>query len=238
LAEGDHEAADYSGVLLKSAYLIILHHACSVMLRGCFSTIRSLKIACLLLGWLLVGAAWGADPAPATAQEADWEQRLGRATELQRSAATRKAAAEKLLEEQSVGCYRKFLVNRCLDEAQGEYLEAFKDARRLDNEGKAIERQVKKEQFTAREARWTAEMPTREAELRAREAETAAARAEAEAAEAATRASKARKAEEGAQRKAEDAERQRRKQAEHEARVATQVEKTNAKAAANAPAKP
>jgi colicin import membrane protein len=157
---------------------------------------------------------------------------------LQRSAAARKAAAEKLLEEQSAGCYRKFLVNRCLDEAQGEYLEAFKGARRLANEGKVIERQVKKEQFSAREAKWAAEIPTREADLRARETETAATRAEAEAAEAATRASKARKAEEGAQRKAEDAERLRRKQADHEARVAAQVEKTNAKAAATAPAKP
>jgi len=238
LTEGDHEAADYSGVLLKSAHLITFHHGRSVMPRGRLSPVRSLKTACLLVGGLLAGVAWSADQAPATAQEADWEQRLGRATELQRSAAARKAAAEKLLEEQSAGCYRKFLVNSCLDEAQGEYLEAFKDARRLDNEGKAIERQVKKEQFSAREARWAAEIPAREANLRAREAETTATRAEAEAAAAATRASKARKAEEGAQRKAEDAERVRRKQADHEALVAAQVEKTNAKAAASAPAKP
>ena len=200
------------------------------MPRGRLSPVSSLKTVCLLVGGLLAGVAWSADQAPATAQDADWEQRLGRATELQRSAAARKAAAEKLLEEQSAGCYRKFLVNRCLDEAQGEYLEAFKDARRLANEGKAIERQVKKEQFSAREAKWAAEIPTREADLRARETETAATRAEAEAAEAATRASKARKA--------EDAERLRRKQADHEARVAAQVEKTNAKAAASAPAKP
>ena len=208
------------------------------MPRGNFSPARSLKAACLLLGGLLAGVALSADQAPATAQEADWEQRLARAAELQRSAAAGKAAAEKLLAERSTACYRKFLVNRCLDEAQGEYLEANKDARHQNNEGKAIERQVKKEQFGAREARWAAEMPAREAELRAREAETAAARAEAEAAAAATRASKARQAEEGAQRKAEDAERLRRKQAEHEARVAAQVEKADAKAAASAPAKP
>jgi colicin import membrane protein len=201
-----------------------------------------LKAACLLVGGLLAGLASSADQAPATAQEAaqeaDWEQRVARAAELQRSAAAGKAAAEKVLEEKSTACYRKFLVNRCLDEAQAEYLEANKDARRLNNEGKAIERQVKKEQFSAREARWAAEMPTREAELRAREAETAAARAEAEATAAATRAAKARKAEEGAQRKAEDAERLRRKQADHEARVTAQVEKADAKAAASAPAKP
>jgi colicin import membrane protein len=238
LAEGNHEAGDYSGVLLKSAHLITLRHGCSVMPRGNSSPARSLKAACLLLGGLLAGVASSADQAPATGQEADWEQRLARAAELQRSAAAGKAAAEKLLEEKSTACYRKFLVNRCLDEAQGEYLEANKDARRQNNEGKAIERQVKKEQFSAREAGWAAEMPTREAELRAREAETAAARAEAEAAAAATRASKARKAEEGAQRKAEDAERLRRKQADHEARVAAQVEKADAKAAATTPAKP
>jgi len=238
LAEGDHEAADYSGVLLKSAHLIPLHHGRSVMPRGRFFPVRSLTTVCLFVAGLPAGVAWSADQALATAQEADWEQRLGRATELRRSAAAQNAAAEKLLEEQSAGCYRKFLVNRCLDEAQGDYLAAIKDARRLDHEGKAVERQVRKEQFSARELKWAAEVPEREAQLRARAGETAAARAESEAAEAAARASKARQAEEGARRKAEEAEGQRRKQAEHDARVAAKVEKANAKAAASAPAKP
>ncbi|MBL0353497.1 MAG: hypothetical protein IPP03_12900 [Dechloromonas sp.] len=238
MAEGNHEAADYSCLLLKSAHLVTLHNGRSFMYRGPLLPVRSLKAACLLLGGMMVGVAWSADQAPPTAQEVDWEQRLERAAELQRDSATSKAAAEKLLDEKSTSCYRKFLVNRCLDEAHEEYRETVKDARRLENEGKAIERQVKKEQFSAREVRWATEMPTREAGLRARATETAAARAEAEATEAATRASKARKAEEGAQRKAEDAERLRRKQADHEARVAAQVEKANAKAAASAPTTP
>lgn len=240
LAEGNHEAADYSGVLLKSAHLITLHHGRSVMSRGRYPLLLSLDAASLIVCALLPGLAWSAGEAStaATIQELEWEQRLERAGELQRRGAAGKAAAEKQLDEQSAGCYLKFLVNRCLDNAQSDYLVAYKDARRIENEGKAIERQVKKEQFAAREAKWAAEAPEREAGLQAREAETAAERAETQAEEAAKRESKARKAEEGAQRKAEDAERLRRKQADHEARVARQVEKANAKAAVGEPAKP
>ena len=171
-------------------------------------------------------------------QQADWEQRLARAAELQKEGAEGRAAAEKQLEEQTAACYRKFLVNQCRNKAHSDFVETNNAARRVQNEGKAIERQVKKEQLSARDLQAAAEMPEREAELRAREAETTAARAAAAAEEEATRAAKARKAEEGAKRKAEDAERLRKKQADHDARVAEQAEKSKAKAAEGAPAKP
>jgi colicin import membrane protein len=201
---------------------------------------HSIMTAACLLGLGLVSGVSAADKGATPAQQADWEQRLARATALQKDGAERRAAAEKVLEEQTAACFKKFLVNRCRDNAQSDFKEENKAARRIQNEGKAIERQVKKEQLSARDLQAAAEMPEREAELQAREAETTAARQAAVAEEEATRAAKARKAEEGAQRKAEEAERLRKKQADHDARVAQQVEKTNAKAAAeaNKPAQP
>ena len=196
-------------------------------------------------GWalcigLLAGLASVAQASPTAEQNADWEQRLMRAAELRREGAERQAAADRLYEAQEPACYKKFLVNRCRDNAFRELTESSMEAKRLENEGKAIERQVKKEQFSARDVEAAARAPEREAKLKALELETAAARTEAELEEATTRADKARKAEEGARRKAEEAERLRKKQAEHDARVAEKMEKSaaRAKAAESAPAKP
>lgn len=198
---------------------------------------KLVRIGCFL-GLGLLSSLAIAEGGPTAAQQADWEQRLARAAELQQQGAEGRAAAEKLLDEQTEACYKKFLVNRCRATAHDEYVEANRIARRIQNEGKAIERQVKKEQLSARDLKAAAEMPEREAELRAREAETTAARNAAAADEEATRIAKARKAEEGAKRKAEEAERLQKKQADHEARVAEQKAKADAKAAREAPPKP
>lgn len=209
----------------------------SALPAGRRSARKMLSIGCLF-GIGLFSGLVVADSGLTAAQQADWEQRLARATELQQQGAEGRAAAEKQLEEQTTACYKKFLVNRCRDNAHSDYVEANKAARRIQNEGKAIERQVKKEQLSVRDTQAAAEMPEREAELRAREAETTAARAAAAAEEESTRAAKARKAEEGAKRKAEEAERLQKKQTDHDARVTDQMEKANAKATVGAPAKP
>ena len=210
-------------------------------LSGCRRSAKSLSGA----GWVLCiglfsGLASVAQASPTAEQNADWEQRLTRAAELRRVGAERQAAADKLYEAQEPACYKKFLVNRCRDNANRELTESSREAKRLENEGKAIERQVKKEQFSARDIEAAARAPERAAKLQALEVETAAARTEAELEEATTRADKARKAEEGARRKAEEAERLRKKQADHDARVAEKMEKSAAKtkAAESAPAKP
>jgi colicin import membrane protein len=202
-------------------------------LSGRRRSAKSLPGACwvLCLG-LLSGLSTVAMGAPTAEQNADWEQRLARAAELRRAGAERQAAADKLYEAQEPACYKKFLVNRCRDNAFRELTESSREAKRIENEGKAIERQVKKEQFSARDVEAAVLAPERETKLKALEVETAAARTEAELEEATTRADKARKAEEGARRKAEEAERLRRKQAEHEARVAEKMEKSAAKAKA------
>ena len=211
--------------------------------RSLLSSFRRSAKSLPRTGWalcfgLLSGLATVAQGAPTAEQNADWEQRLTRAAELRRAGAERQAAADKLYEELEPACYKKFLVNRCRDNAYRELTALTKEAKRLENEGKAIERQVRKEQFSARDVEAAAMAPVREARLEALEVETAAARTEAEIDEARTRADKERKAEEGARRKAEEAERLRKKQAEHEARVAEKAQKANAKAAAAGTEKP
>ncbi len=178
--------------------------------------------------------------APTAEQNADWEQRLQQAAALRRDSKARQAAADQRYEIDEPACFKKFLVNRCRDNAFRELTEASREARRLENEGKAIERQVRKEQLNARDLEAAARAPERAAKLEVLKEETAAARSEAELEEATTRAEKARKAEEGTRRKAEETERLRKKQAEHDARVAEKKEKADAKvkAAEGAAAKP
>jgi len=211
--------------------------------RSLLSSFRRSAKSLPRTGWalcfgLLSGLATVAQGAPTAEQNADWEQRLTRAAELRRAGAERQAAADKLYEELEPTCYKKFLVNRCRDNAYRELTASTREAKRLENEGKAIERQVRKEQFSARDVEAAAMAPVREARLEALEVETAAARTEAEIDEARTRADKERKAEEGARRKAEEAERLRKEQAEHKARVAEKAQKANAKAAAAGTEKP
>ena len=180
----------------------------------------------LLLCLGLLSATFGCvQAAPSVEQDADWKARQARAAEMRSEADRRLDAAEALYKEQDLDCYKKFLVNRCRDNAYQAFAEARREARRLENEGKAIERQVKKEQFSARDLEAAAAAPARAAELQARETETAAARSAAEIDEARARADQARKAEEGARRKAEEAERLRKKQADHDARVAEKMKK-------------
>jgi colicin import membrane protein len=205
------------------------------MSKHSFPSLSHCRCLALCSG-LLLGLPGVAQAAPSAEQDADWKERLARAEELRSEAGRRKDAAEVLYREQEAACYRKFLVNRCRDNAYQEFLTASREAKRLENESKAIERQVKKEQYSQRDLEAAASAPERAAKLEALEVETAAARSEAEINEARTRADKERQAEEGARRKAEEAERLRKKQAEHDARVAEKMEKANAKAAA--PAKP
>lgn len=156
-------------------------------------------------------------------QEADWAARLDKAAALQAESRTMKDAAKQAMEEKTPACGKKFLVNACRNELRQEYLKASHEAQRLESEGKAIEREVKREQIAEREKRSIEEAPQREAELKARAAETEAARRSTQVRVEATRADKAKKAEEGEQRKAADAERLRQKQETHARKVAEKM---------------
>lgn len=185
---------------------------------------RSRFVATRLIVLLALNcSALAAAKEPGPEQQADWQQRLEQASALQAEAKARQAVADQLFEQKSAACFKKFLVNACRQEARREQVAATKEARRLENEGKALERTVKKEQLNDKDRRHAAAIPERAAERQQREAEVSAERETAAAREAATRASKARQADERSQQRAAEAAAQRQKQAAHDARVASQV---------------
>ena len=192
---------------------------------------RSLSLAaCLIALCAVAGPAPAADSGPSPAQEADWQQRLEKAAALQNEGKLRKAEAGRILEQKSAECFKKFLVNRCQDAARNEHMMVSREASNLEIQGKALEREVKKEQLADKDRRHAEAMPQRAADLAERAAETGVARQEAEAEAAASRADKARQAEQGTRRKAAEAEKQRKKQQDHEARVAQKVQQAERRA--------
>ena len=166
------------------------------------------------------------------------QARLDRAEALKAEADSREQAAQKLLDEKKVVCARKFFVNDCLEAAEKAYRAESRAAQRLDNEAKAIERAVKREQRLARDQEYAEGAPQREEDRAERAAKVQESREAAEAKRSRILLRKAEKAEKGAQRKAAEEEKQRRKQAEHAAKQAEKAAKAKAKqdaANANAP---
>lgn len=179
-----------------------------------------------LIAALLLPLAALADTGGDAAREADWDARMVRASALLAESRSKMDAARELMEERNAACASKFLVNACRDEARKDYLRTTHESRRLESEGKAVEREVKKEQVAARDRQKAEDAPQHAAELKAREGDTEAARQAAAARIEATQAGKARKAAEGEQRKAADAERLRQKREAHERKVAEKVRET------------
>jgi len=193
---------------------------------------RPLPLASLLIALLVASlSAFAADGGPSPEQMADWQQRLDQAAALQAEARQRKAEADNTLDTKNVECGRKFLVNSCREDAKREHVVATREASRLENQGKAMEREVKKEQLTDKDKRRAEEAPAREAEMALRKSEVAAERQAAEEQMAADKAAKEKKAAEGASRKAAEAEKHRRKVEEHEARVAAKKQQAEQRSA-------
>ena len=198
-------------------------------------TIRLFSLNIWLITCLLVAGPLAAAESQAPAElQADWDKRMIQASELQREGSQRQAEAEKLYEQSQRDCQKKFLVNSCLGDARKVYTKSHNEARLLENEGKAIERQIKKEQLSDSDLRRAAQAPQREADLQVRETETSALRKVSADEQAVQEAEKARKAAEGSKRKAADAERLAKKQAEHEAKVTAKKEKAARRAAEEA----
>lgn len=184
---------------------------------------RSPSVVAGLIAALLLPLAAQAESGHDAARQADWDARMARAAVLFADSRAQMETARALLEERNAACLSKFLVNACRDDARKDYLKSTHASRRLESEGKAIEREVKKEQIAERDRQRAEEAPQREAELKARETDTEASRQAASAKIEATQADKARKAAEGEQRKAADAERLRQKQEAHERKVAEKM---------------
>ena len=184
----------------------------------------------LLLGVFSL-PVWAADDAPSSEQLADWQQRLDQAAALQLEGKTQKAVADKLFDETFAACSSRFLVISCQKDASKAHTAAIRPATDLVNRGKALEREVKKEQLADKDRRRAEQAPQRAAELQALEAETAAERKLSAETEAAKRADKLKKAEEGSKARTERLERQQQKQADHDARVAAKMQKAERRAA-------
>lgn len=197
---------------------------------------RPLSLAACLIFLALPVFAGPADEVGTAEQRADWAQRLGEAQAMVGDGKSRRAVAAKIRKDKDAECPKRFQVNACLKENQNEYMIVERQARRLENDGQAVERAVRKEQLQERDARQQAERARRTAELPAREAETTAARQEVTANQAEIRADKALKAEAGEKRKAAEAEKLRRKQAAHAARVAEKMKQAPERPEPAAPA--
>lgn len=175
-------------------------------------------------------AAAGASE-PSSAQQAEWQQRLERAAELKAEGKAYLAAADQVFEDRTLACAEKLLVNGCRNEARQVHIAAAKEARAIENRGKALELAVKKEQALDRDQRLAADLQQRDADLKARATDVRDDRQAASELRAKTLANKARRAEEGMSRKAAEAERLRQKQAAHDARLADHMKGAERRAA-------
>jgi colicin import membrane protein len=162
---------------------------------------------------------------PTLQQRADWDRRLEEAKKLQEDGVARRSEAMQAFEVRKKECFKKFRVSGCQQEAKQQYLQAANEARRIENDGKARERQVKKEELADRDARRLAREPEREADLRAREAEVRAEREHSESSRAEKLAEKEEQARAGAERRAAAEERQSKKREAHERKVAEKMAK-------------
>lgn len=182
---------------------------------------RSLSaLAGLILLLAIPCAAVAADDSVKAEQQAGWQARLDKAAALQAESKARQDVADELLEQRNTECATKFLINDCRNAAAKEHLKTTREARRLEIDGRAMEREVKREQLSHRNKVQAEDAPRRAADLELRQAESMNARQVAEDKMVATRAAKAAKAAEGEKRKIAEAEKQRKKQADHDARVA------------------
>lgn len=108
----------------------------------------------LLLGALSACGQAGAPRAEAevrvdlNAATADLQARAG---SLRASADQRRHAAETAFEAEKRRCYDKFLVNGCIADAKEVRLAAIRSARAEESEAAAIEREVRRRQFEARQ---------------------------------------------------------------------------------------
>ncbi len=184
---------------------------------------RPLRLAAglILAVWLPLAPA--SEPTPG--QGADWEARLEAAKTAQQKGKAMRAEAKARYEADKKTCFNKFRVTDCQEDARRVYVNATNEARRVENQGLAAERQVRRERLADKDARSAAEAAERDAGLRQREAATAAERGDREARRQKKLAEKEKKAAEGERRHAREARRQHEKQARHEREVAEKMDK-------------
>lgn len=121
---------------------------------------RLLFVLCLSL---LSGMTLGEEP-PADERT----RKLDRVRELRDQASTIRADAKRAYEAAQPGCWKKFLVNACMEDARQTQRAEDRKARALDKEARDLEREVKRQDAAEREARRIEELPEKEADAAAR----------------------------------------------------------------------
>lgn len=177
-------------------------------------------------------------PAAALAQvdsrplsDAERSERLARASRLQDEAARLQQEADARLKTANDACYKKFLVSSCLEEAKKAHTQETRAATRMEQEGKEIERDVKRRDVAARDAQRAVDAPRREAEQKAQGEAYRAEEAQRAEERAAKVADKERKAAENRQQLAEEQAKRQKKLEAHKAKEAKAAEKRRAREA-------
>jgi len=192
--------------------------------------IRNLLISSLSVLSLSISYPLWAQTA-ATAQSPDTPQTLEQAAaQRARASAMRNSAEQRYAVEQSA-CYKKFLVNSCLDDAKKRYTQSVIDARKVDIPAREFQREAKRADAEAVEAKRAADRPLRESgqkdQAEAFRADEAAKASEREKKQAA----KAQQAAKGQQKTQAD---QAKRQARQEKRAKADAERAAKKAKADA----
>ena len=118
----------------------------------------------LLLSIFCVGVACAQDaPAPAD----DKEQLHARAKSLHEQADAQRSETEAAFAAETKACWEKFLVTHCQEEAKQTKQEKLSAVRKIEQEAREIDRDLRKREFAEREAKRIAEAPQRAADAAA-----------------------------------------------------------------------
>ena len=114
-----------------------------------------LPVSAALCAFFLAGPALAADEPPPD---------MARAAALRTEAGTIRDAAEARFTDEEIGCYKRFLVNRCLDQAKERRVLEIRRARQMDLEAGRIELADKNRRYTERKAEEAAAAPQKAVE--------------------------------------------------------------------------
>jgi len=194
--------------------------------------IRYLPVRTLLVGALLLSPClWAQAPAVAPAEEKP--QTLEQAAQQRARAGQMRKDADNRYTADAAACYKKFLVNACLDDAKKAHTKTILEARRVDTPARDFQREAKRADAVAKDAQRAADAPRHAAEQQ-QQAEDYRAEEAAKAAEREKKKeAKDRQAEKGREKAAAE---QARREAKQQQRARKDAERAAKKARADAKA--
>jgi len=128
------------------------------MMRIHYSLARALLVGSLLFSHCL----WAQAPAAAPAVEKP--QTLEQAAEQRTRAEGMRKEADKRYTAEAAECYKKFLVNACLDDAKKTHTKTILEARKIETPAREFQREAKRADANAKDAQRAADAPGRAAD--------------------------------------------------------------------------